>query len=173
MSTAPSPNTPSAPVALPAPLVRLSAMVVKTGLGLGQMTDGDRLLALGLPAWRLAQGQQHTEAEVNELLRASLAAEAAFLRTDHVELRRWLVDTGWWQRDGYGRAYTRPHADELPEPLRANARALATVDPAAWAQQQVGIHRAAQRERRARWSEAAEQPMGIAALPDETPGPDR
>ena len=78
MSSAPSPNTPSAPVALPAPLVRLSAMVVKTGVGLGQMTDGDRLLALALPAWCLAQGQQRTEAEVNELLKASLAAEAAF-----------------------------------------------------------------------------------------------
>ena len=40
-------------------------MVVKTGLMLGQMTDGDRLLALSLPAWRLQEGREHTESEVN------------------------------------------------------------------------------------------------------------
>lgn len=170
MSPTKPPSTSPEPVAWPAPLVRLSAMVVKTGLMLGQMTDGDRLLALSLPAWRLPEGRPHTEAEVNELLKASLAAEAAFLRTDHVELRRWLVDTGWWQRDGFGRAYARPPEPELPEALRATARALATVEPAAWAQQQVSIHRAAQRERRARWSEVAERPPGAAASPDETPG---
>ena len=150
---------------MPAPLVRLSAMVVKTGLMLGQMTDGDRLLALALPAWRLPEAPPHTEAEVNELLKTCLAAEAAFLRTDHVELRRWLVDTGWWQRDGFGRAYTRPPEHQLPEQLRAAARALATVEPAVWAQQQVSIHRAAQRERRARWSEAADRPPGSTAAP--------
>ncbi|MEI6026203.1 MAG: DUF2087 domain-containing protein [Betaproteobacteria bacterium] len=139
-------------------LVRLSAMVIKTGLGLGLMSDADRRLALALPAWRLPPGQSLVEAAVNALLKDSLQAEASFLRTDHVELRRWLVDTGWWHRDGFGYAYTRPALDALPEDLRAIAAALSTVDPAAWAQQQVSIHRTAQRERRARWSEAAEVP---------------
>lgn len=140
-------------------LVRLSAMVIKTGLGLGLMSGADRRLALALPAWRLLPGQTLVEAGVNALLKDSLQAEAAFLRTDHVELRRWLVDTGWWQRDGFGYAYTRPALDALPDDLRAIASALSTVDPVAWAQQQVSIHRTVQRARRARWSEAAEEPL--------------
>ncbi|MFM8768905.1 MAG: DUF2087 domain-containing protein [Rubrivivax sp.] len=159
------------PAAWPTALVRLSGMVVKTGLMLGQMTDGDRLLALSLPAWRLQEGREHTEVEVNALLKASLAAESAFLRTDHVELRRWLVDTGWWQRDGFGKAYTRPAVNELAEPLQAISRALATVEPAPWALQQVHIHRAAQRERRARWSEAADTPADQPWTPGQAQDP--
>ena len=131
---------------VPPQLVRLSAMVIKTGLGLGLMSDADRRLALALPAWRLPPGQSLVEAAVNALLKDSLQAEASFLRTDHVELRRWLVDTGWWHRDGFGYAYTRPALDALPEDLRAIAAALSTVDPAAWAQQQVSIHRTAHAE---------------------------
>lgn len=154
-------STPEPDASAPPPqLVRLSAMVVKTGLGLGQMSDGERRLALALPAWRLPPGPPLDEAAVNVVLQQSLEAEAAFLRTDHVELRRWLVDSGWWCRDGFGRAYTRPALDELPEVLRPIAWALSTVEPAAWALQQVGIYRAAQRERRARWSEAADQQDG-------------
>lgn len=149
--------------ALPPQLVRLSALVVKTGVGLGQLSEADRRLALGLPAWRLPSGETVNEAAVNHVLKSSLQAEAAFLRTDHVELRRWLVDTGWWHRDGFGRAYTRPGLDALPENLQGIAQALSTVEPAAWALQQVGIYRAAQRERRARWSEAAEAPHSFPA----------
>ena len=151
------------PVATPAALVRLSAMVVKTGLGLGLMTDADRRLALALPAWQLPADQSLDEGAVNALLKDCLRAEAAFLRTDHVELRRWLVDTGWWQRDGFGRAYTRTAFQALPEDLRNIASALATVEPAAWALHQVSIYRAAQRERRARWSQAAGAPQGRGA----------
>ena len=157
LSDPPMPQTFEA-TALPSPLVKLSGMVVKTGVSLGQMLDADRRLALALPAWRLPVGQGLTEGEVNELLKDSLGAESAFLRTDHVELRRWLVDTGWWARDGFGRAYTRPAAHALPEDLRPIAQALSMVDPAGWALQQIAIYRAAQRERRARWSEAAESP---------------
>ncbi|MEI8266175.1 MAG: DUF2087 domain-containing protein [Betaproteobacteria bacterium] len=157
----------SGATALPASLVKLPGMVVKTGVSLGQMLDADRRLALALPAWRLPVGQSLAEDEVNELLKDSLGAESAFLRTDHVELRRWLVDTGWWSRDGYGRAYTRPAAHALPEDLRPIAQALSMVDPAAWALQQVAIYLAAQRERRARWSGAADSPQ----QPREVKGP--
>lgn len=132
----------------------LAAMVVKTGLGLGQMTDGDRLIALALPAHRLREGDLHSEAEVNALLKDSLANESAFLRTDHVELRRWLVDTGWWRRDGFGRAYVRPPVAGLPERLQAIASALSSVEPAVWGRQQIHNHRAAQQARRARWNAA-------------------
>lgn len=150
---------PAQPPAWPAQLVKLSGMVVKTGVSPGQLSDSERRLALALPAWRLPVGVSVAESDVNELLRQSLGAEAAFLRTDHVELRRWLVDIGWWRRDGYGRAYARPALEELPPDLRLIAQALSTVEPAAWARQQVDIYRAAQRERRARWTAAAEVPQ--------------
>lgn len=147
-------------------------MVVKTRLGLAQMTDADRLLALALPAHRLPVGPQHSESEVNELLKASLANESAFLRTDHVELRRWLVDTGWWRRDGFGKAYIRPPAGELPEHLQALAFALASEEPIAWARQQMNEQRAAQQARRARWHAHLETLGHGAAARDAVPESD-
>ena len=38
--------------------------------------------------------REYSEAEVNEVLKAWLAGAGAMLATDHVELRRWLVDCG-------------------------------------------------------------------------------
>jgi hypothetical protein len=163
----PSPSNPQA--GRTALIARLAAMVVKTGLGLAQMTDGDRLLALALPAHRLPVGHQYSESEVNELLKASLETESAFLRTDHVELRRWLVDTGWWRRDGFGRAYTRPPAHEVPEHLQAFATGLANEDLVTWALQQMKEHRAAQQARRARWNAHQETLRQGAAPHDAVP----
>ncbi len=137
------------------PWTTLAAMVVKTGLSLGQMHDQERRLALAVPAWRLPMGQSLSEGAVNALLKQSLGAEAAFLRADHVELRRWLVDTGWWCRDGFGRAYTRPDLHVLPEDLRVIAQALSTLDPAAWALQQIEAFRMDQQARRQRWSRSS------------------
>ena len=55
--------------------------------------------------------------EVNRILEAWLAGPGAMLRTDHVELRRWMVDAGFVGRDGFGRAYLRGE----PEAARATA----------------------------------------------------
>lgn len=128
-------------------LTELSALVCKSHVGLGGLTHTQRTLALAVPALALPAGATVDEAEVNALLKASLAGAAGFLDTDHVELRRWLVDIGWWQRDGYGRRYARVPTDALPPALQAVARSLGGLDLAVW----VGTQRATrQRERDAR-----------------------
>nr|MCU0969788.1 DUF2087 domain-containing protein [Rubrivivax sp.] len=79
----------------------------------------------------------------------------AFLDTDHVELRRWLIDSGWWRRDGFGRAYARVPAAELPAALQSLRQALDTLDLPTWvAAERARAHR--QREqRRAAWFDAS------------------
>ncbi len=119
----------SAPVADPhaqalADASRLAQLVVKVGVGLGGLRDDQRLAALGLAACCLPLSSVCTEAQVNALLKAWLADEGRFLDVDHVELRRWLVDTGWWQRDGFGRAYERTPAPALRPALLPCVRAL-------------------------------------------------
>jgi tRNA(adenine34) deaminase len=46
-----------------------------------------------------------TEAQANDLLRRFLANTGIMLDTDHVELRRWMVDTGFLRRSDYGADY--------------------------------------------------------------------
>jgi hypothetical protein len=112
--------TPPPPPALPAPLARLA---LKRGVGLGGLTADERAWALAVAARCLPAGdgpdEGDDEAGVNGRLRDALAGDAAFLDTDHVELRRWLVDTGWWRRDGFGRRYHRTPAGALPATLAA------------------------------------------------------
>lgn len=138
-------NTPPA-ADLPPSLQRL---VVKDGVALGGLSADERLQALawvwaGLPAGLVA-----TEPQVNEALKAQLAGPGRFIDVDHVELRRWLVDGGWLQRDGYGREYRR----SLPtEPAAAAwAARLAGVDTAASAQAWRDAREAERAARRARW----------------------
>ena len=90
---------------------RLAALVVKDGVSLGLLADADRSLVLALAAAAIEIGPAHREAEVNRLLGDWLEGPGAMLRTDHVELRRWLVDAGFVSRDGFGRAYVRGEAE--------------------------------------------------------------
>ena len=90
---------------------RLAALVVKDGVSLGLLGEADRSLVLALAATAIEAGREHREAEVNRLLEAWLQGPGAMLRTDHVELRRWLVDAGFIGRDGFGRAYLRGEAE--------------------------------------------------------------
>jgi len=90
---------------------RLAALVVKDGVSLGLLGDADRALVLALAATALEPDRPHREAEVNEILERWLAGPGAMLRTDHVELRRWLVDAGFVSRDGFGRAYVRGESE--------------------------------------------------------------
>jgi Uncharacterized protein conserved in bacteria (DUF2087) len=132
--------------AAPAAPALLAALVIKQGVGLGTLTAAQRELALAIAACSLpvAAAEGFSEAEVNQALKRCLQAEAAFLSTDHVELRRWLVDSGHWRRDGYGRRYERAPLAGLP-PERAGAvRALAGLDVPAW----VAAQRARDAERR-------------------------
>lgn len=111
----------------------LAPLLIKRGVSLGGLAPEHRLWVLGLAAARLVEGEPAaSEAEVNSRLKGCLADEGACLATDHVELRRWLVDTGWWQRDGYGRAYERVRRAALREALQPVAAGLADVDLQAW-----------------------------------------
>jgi hypothetical protein len=110
----------------------LRGLVVKNGVLLGALPPVQRACALGIAAAAIAEGAEHSEPQVNAALKRCLAEEGAFLDADHVALRRWLVDTGWWRRDGFGRSYVRVPAAELPAALQAVRQALDALDPAAW-----------------------------------------
>jgi len=101
---------------------RLAALVVKDGISLGLLAEGDRALVLALAAAAIEPGRAHREADVSGMLQSWLKGPGAMLRTDHVELRRWLVDAGFLSRDGFGRAYVRGEAEA--------ARATALLDEA-------------------------------------------
>jgi hypothetical protein len=124
---------------------RLESLVLKSGLHLGLLADGDRALVLALAACAIEPGCRLREDEVNQRLTAWLADVGAMLRTDHVELRRWLVDTGFVARDDWGHAYARGPA----ETDRAR-QVLGTVDAAALASAVRSARVAAQSSRVAR-----------------------
>lgn len=131
----------------------LVAWVVKDGVALGGLTPEMRQRALAV-AWAGLPTVVMSEKAVNAALLLQLAGAARFLATDHVELRRWLVDAGWLTRDGYGREYHRVAASDLPGTARAVAEVLATVDVAAWVAQ-ARLRQTVQRDRRRQaWSAA-------------------
>jgi hypothetical protein len=117
------------------PLQRLASLVIKDGVALGGLSSEDRSLALAL-VWTALPATPCSEREVNERLREQLAGPTRCLGTDHVELRRWLVDGGWLQRDGFGREYRRVDAGAMPVEQQALANALAPLDATAWVRAQ-------------------------------------
>ncbi len=124
---------------------RLAALVVKDGVSLGLLAEGDRALVLALAASAIEVGRSYREPEVNDLLGGWLAGPGAMLRTDHVELRRWLVDAGFVSRDGFGRAYVRGEGEA------ARATALlggATGEALAATVAELRANRSAEREAR-------------------------
>lgn len=128
----------------------LRRLVVKDHVGLGGLPGELRALALGL-VWATLPGHGMTERDVNAALRAALAGAAVWLDVDHVELRRWLVDAGWLERDGFGRVYQRVTAAALPEPSRPVADALAGLDLTAWVAAARDAEAARRAARRAAW----------------------
>jgi hypothetical protein len=135
----------------PEPLRDLAALVVKERVGLGGLSAAYRSWALALVWSGLPAQAAVTERQVNDVLKAQLAGPAAFLDTDHVELRRWLVDTGWLARDGYGREYRRVAPASLPDAQRALAQALAHIEIGAWVAELRRSHQARRDARRDRW----------------------
>ena len=138
------------------PLAALQALVVKDGVGLGGLPAAQQTLALALVWVGLPAGTVLSERDVNACLKAQLDGAAVFLDTDHVELRRWLVDAGWMQRDGYGRAYRRVAADALASEQRALADALADLRTDTWVAEMRAAHRARREARRRDWLAARE-----------------
>lgn len=154
-----SPSTPAAgaaPVAPRAPgdvVALLRRLAVRDGLALGGLYGGRRAefdLVLATAAARFVPGRDYSEAEVNAVLKDWLAAEAVMLGTDHVEARRWLVDTGLVGRDGYGRVYWRTLP--MPAAFATLQEALEGVDVAATVAAARAADRSARAERRARFA---------------------
>ena len=113
---------------------QLATLVVKQGVGLGGLSRQLQTLALAL-VWAGLGDETLSEPEVNMALKAQLTGPAAFMATDHVELRRSLVDAGWLQRDGFGREYRRVACDQLREELRAIAGEVSAMDLPQWVAQ--------------------------------------
>jgi hypothetical protein len=135
----------------PPPPPLLAALVVKHGVLIGSLPQAQRELALGMAAKAIAADTVHTEPQVNAALGRCLAGECAFLDTDHVDLRRWLIDTGWWRRDGFGRAYQRVPEGELTPLQQPVHAALEALDLPAWAAAERARLRAARAAHRTAW----------------------
>jgi len=134
---------------------RIKALAVRRRLSLGVMHSAnpdDFALVLAAAARVFAPVREYRERDVNDLLRAWLATTGAMLDVDHVELRRWLVDTGVLARDGFGRAYAlgTPRTD-----IAAAIAALAPHDPAALARAAADEDAARRAARKARWAAGA------------------
>lgn len=143
-------------------LAQLSTWVVKDGVSLGGLSLEQRCLALAV-AWAGLPTVVMSEKEVNAALRLQLAGAAHFLATDHVELRRWLVDTGWLQRDGYGREYRRVPLQDLATEARCVADALSALDTARWVAETRLRHATGRDQRRVAWQAAQSASASSAA----------
>lgn len=143
----------------------LDKLLVKERVAIGGLPDPQRRLALAF-VWAGLPPGPLTERAVNDALRAQLAGPAGFLDTDHVELRRWLVDAGWLHRDGYGREYRRVPVAELPDAAREAGAALDGLETTAFAAACRAEHEAARAARRRAFESRA---TGKAAVPQAHP----
>jgi len=135
-------------------LTTLTRLVLKDRVGLGGLSLADRGLALGL-VWAALPLTPATEAQINQRLKQALSGPACWLDTDHVELRRWLVDTGWLQRDGFGRVYERVAAAHLSAAQQPLAAWLGGLDVATWVAQARLAHQQARAAREQAWRRQA------------------
>jgi hypothetical protein len=146
-------ETTSAVTALAGP--GFQGLVVKDRVHLGGLGAAQRLRALAC-VWAGLPDAPMSEREVNAALQVALAGAACWLDTDHVELRRWLVDTGWLQRDGFGRVYQRALRAGLSPAWQHVAdaldEALGGQTVAAWVAAQRSAHEVRRAARRQAWA---------------------
>ena len=137
-----------------APVDRFGVLALRRGVSLGVLLSTharDFELVLAAAAQSFGAGRGYSEREVNERLRAFLDGPGAMLGTDHVELRRWLVDFRVLARDGYGRVYT---AGTPAERIAGFIAQLAGVDLAAVARAAREDDAAKRAQRKERWQAA-------------------
>ncbi len=143
------------PASTPALLLpALARLVVKDGVGLGGLSLVDRDLGLGV-AWAALPHTPTTEAGINQRLQQVLAGPACWLHTDHVELRRWLVDAGWLARDGFGHTYERVSLARLPASVQALGDSLSGLDVTPWVAQTRQRHHDERAARHQAWRQQA------------------
>jgi hypothetical protein len=155
-------RTTSKPTPAPAPAAadRFAALAVRRGLSLGALHSAsarDFTLVLAAAAQAFPAGRNWSEREVNDRLRGFLATAGAMLATDHVELRRWLVDFRLLARDGFGRAYTA--GSPAPE-FAALTAELADVDLAGLATAARLRDAERREERKSRWERTQREAGG-------------
>ncbi|SEK65176.1 hypothetical protein SAMN05216359_102552 [Roseateles sp. YR242] len=110
-----------------ATLQALEALVLKRGVTLGRMSERDLLITLAYASLSIPLLAEQSETSANQALKEWLGGGGTMLRIDHVELRRSLIDMGYWVRDGFGRAYSRPVlADD--HPAKAHVDAMSSAD---------------------------------------------
>jgi tRNA(adenine34) deaminase len=103
---------------------RLAQLAVRKGVHLStlQQKDGrDLELIFASASLFFPADQLLDERGANDVLKRFLASAGAMLDTDYVELRRWLVDTGFLRRSDFGTDYRR---GTLPAWLSEAARLL-------------------------------------------------
>jgi tRNA(adenine34) deaminase len=91
-------------------LERMSQLALRHGVHLStlQQKNGRNLeLLFASAALAFPAGALLSEQDANEILKRFLASAGVMVATDHVELRRWMVDTGFLQRSDYGTDYRR------------------------------------------------------------------
>jgi hypothetical protein len=133
---------------------RLQRLLVKEHVHLGGLAEADRAVVFALVWTGLPDGAVWSERELNGLLQQRLAGAASFLGVDHVELRRWLCDLQWLQRDDFGREYRKRPRPALREASAALADALAGTDWDAEAARLRAEARARRAAGRAAWERA-------------------
>ncbi len=89
-----------------------------------------------------------SEHDANEILKRFLATAGVMVSTDHVELRRWMVDTGFLQRSDYGTDYRR---GAIPDWLVDAARTLDFERIASVVAQARSANEAQREKRRQAW----------------------
>jgi tRNA(adenine34) deaminase len=134
------------------PLAVYRRLCVRRGIALGGLASGrqdDFRAVLAAAALALDEGAGYDEPAVNARLKTWLAGPGAMVDVDHVELRRWLVDAGLVQRDGYGRRYAR--TEPAPEAFARELAGFAGVDLALLAAEARESEREARESRQAAW----------------------
>jgi hypothetical protein len=133
---------------------RYAVLALRRDVSLGVLLSTnarDFLVMLAGAAQPFPAGREFSEREVNDLLRNFLAGSGSMLATDHVELRRWLVDFRVLARDGYGRVYT---AGTPAAEISALIDELAGIDLATVARAAREREAARRVERKERWENA-------------------
>ena len=142
-------------------LQRLAQLSVRDGVHLGALRDRDARdfeLVLASAVLFLPPEQLLTEREANERFKDFLGSAGAMLGTDHVELRRWLADTGFVHRSDRGTDYRR---GSLPDWLAA---AAAHLSPAQLRDHVLAARTGHARERAARkqaWMERSDTSIEV------------
>ena len=126
-------------------------LAIARGVALAGLASGRRsdfLVITAAATLVFACGRDYTESEVNALLLDWLAVPGAMLASDHVELRRVLVDCRLLRRDAYGRRYGR---GAVPNAWQAPIAALAGIDLAAEANAARTADAQRRSQRKAQW----------------------